>query len=1660
MHYRVNDKNAEWLVLTFLPHHSTPLFTTMLSVLPTSLPPSLKFLNRYINALQNPPREAFVQAAVQNPSFFSAFNQYILQAARAHAHPRLLLSVWASVMVQSVDAILTTGASARQGVQQQREEDLYTRLFPVLNEAMSMKKTPELVLGCYMIILILVGKANLSDEVLNSLMKAISRSWTDETYPAGLSCLAQVADQRQARALPKSVVRSVSRIPNLKELLIEMSSQQTIDRFVLGMVEALVKSNDADHQTTLLSLMRPVLQHHLLTDVAESAFIKTVSRRSAKLLEAPSSGSHQQEAAHAIQKLLQSSSNNAQLRRKDDIAHSSEDMDMIDEAPDALEIIELPQASVAALDADIGRLTVPREMTSYLNDSKNQDFEAVLAVFERACSVPDKLETLLRSDVFGTNSDPDRRTTFMVRAWTTSSSAVARAMALETCLKDLPETETCLRLCNLLIPCALVALGDSIRSVRSSAVRLLQRIGANINVSPDRGQANENGTAHASIEDYTLFLSGLVDLGLEECVTDRARVKQTFKILLGTSSEAGDERVEKKKKLRSAQKANIYSAMCASVSGIGSRAVRQRLLSLLTEIDKVAGKSRSKYHIGLVMRQHISEYQNEATMVSQEGLDMEEYDAAVMAIVHPGDDDAMSLLLSLAIGLDVEFPEGSPTKAPSPLKVIAAARLRVLWPAVHGMAQQHLATTLLDNAAPLNNRVPQEDQVNEAMGVLQSVPVKIDVLNHFLENLLETMTAPAQPAAKKQRGDDGKATSQKPSVPPEQVIARLTLILELIDSTSYKPTVALFHSMFKILPNIQRLSRQTGSELSYMTTLALNCLSSALQSFEKDKTQPKLDTSVVRTDFLVDCVSNTSSAQARNSALMLLSMLVKQMPQLVLHSVMPIFTMMSSTTVRQTDDFSAHVVNETIQAIVPVLSHKLQEQRKNVAASTAEILLSFAAAFEHIPPHRRTQLFSLLASSLGPQQSLFAIIATLVDQTSASDEVTKFASTLFTQFGSETSMSTIQRYIDLVTDGLKPKPTLFQTLSKQDWSGAERDSVIIAHLRTISLLLQNSLFRTKVSDDLKKDPVAKTLRATFAVSFEHVILMSQGIKAELRAEVDGVLESLLITFPFDTVATTIEPLFGHRDHALARTVLRTIEQRIRGMKQAGSATKQAMIALLPRLTSTLTAANQAATKPATLTCIDAICEKFGKSDTDATLIAMQAVATDHCLTSSDPLLRTLSLQCLASSIEVLGNDFIPLLHTTSAAAVKAVEDSLMVTVKNESLHDAAFAFFSAVEDHLPFMVSKDLAANILTCALSSVSASLNPGQCLQLMSLKLEAAVVIQASQSVWDAAVARGNKVSQQQERAKYISRDTNIQLQPLEDLISTIKSTIENQPKSVVARNARDLSSLFLKMLDLRRVTCALRKQYTPAAIESSEDAINQTFIAFVLKVNDATFRPFFLQLLDWSSTALLRSDVEDRALRTTTLFNITRSLSERLRSIFTSYFNNLVERAAEVLSNTHIGGPVERDLRTAVVSSLTSSFKHDQDDFWQAPTRFDPIVTPLILELSSNNRDYVTNLIIPAITELAAAAASDQNHKAMNSILLKQFRADNARTRLAAVKCQQSLSERLGDQWLDNLSEMLPFINELQEDDDENVEKETHRWVKIIEEILGESLGAMLQ
>ena len=177
----------------------------------------------------------------------------------------------------------------------------------------------------------------------------------------------------------------------------------------------------------------------------------------------------------------------------------------------------------------------------------------------------------------------------------------------------------------------------------------------------------------------------------------------------------------------------------------------------------------------------------------------------------------------------------------------------------------------------------------------------------------------------------------------------------------------------------------------------------------------------------MDGLKASTTPQSQNTALLLLSKLAIVAPDLVVHTVMPIFTFMGSSVVHQEDDYSIHVIDkvspldaerltrrvddkQTIDSVIPPLLQSLRKKDANILKGTSELLLNFVATFEHIPLHRRLHLFKLLISKLGPQDSLPAVLAMLIDKYRNDKNVQGFAADLASQYEIITRIVVSVRY--------------------------------------------------------------------------------------------------------------------------------------------------------------------------------------------------------------------------------------------------------------------------------------------------------------------------------------------------------------------------------------------------------------------------------------------------------------------------------------------------------------------------------------------------------------------------------------------------------------------------------------------------------------------------
>ena len=270
--------------------------------------------------------------------------------------------------------------------------------------------------------------------------------------------------------------------------------------------------------------------------------------------------------------------------------------------------------------------------------------------------------------------------------------------------------------------------------------------------------------------------------------------------------------------------------------------------------------------------------------------------------------------------------------------------------------------------------------------------------------------------------------------------------------------------------------------------------------------------------------------------------------------------------------------------------------------------------------------------------------------------------------------------------------------------------------------------------------------------------------------------------------------------------------------------------------------------------------------------------------------------------------------------------------------------------------------------------------------------------------------------------------------------------------------------------------------------EAAVNTAALHMVFKLNDSAFRPMFADLMQWCDNGLPQLDAMGRCLRQQSVYGFLHLFFDRLKSAVTSYAAYVVDGAAVALRAARVGNSLEdRALWSRILQTLKAAFEYDEANsgnaaaghgagghgsggggFWQVPTHF-AAVAPALVEQFAKAKDLfnggagglAVEVLVPAVVELAKAANAADHQKELNGLLLKRLRhSTNTAERLALVQCQQALAEEVGEEWLAMLPEMLPLISELQEDSDEAIDRETTRWIHKIEEVLGESLDAMLQ
>lgn len=1628
--WKVLEHNVDTLLLAFIPYHGHDVFPTLMSILPAQLPPTFGFLRPYVAALQCPPRHAVVAAAVSNPAFTTQLSGFVLNSAKRRHHGSALIAFWASVMAQAVDGMLNAGQSGRPEVRKQKIEDVLLRILPILQEALSVRDVPELYMATCMIMTIMATKAHLDDRVLDAMMEAVTGSWTTETLEDGLLCLAVLAEEKTLLEQPVLVTKSIMKSEEAVSTLNRLGMRHRTGKLTLGTVLAATRSTSSiENPASLWALSENAAldgQHYetlcreLLSGVPTMTSKKDTNNKQHALLQHLSASP---EISQYVQNAVRSAGKEMKKLGLNLVEPPQPEAMMIDE-PAEEEDAKAPAVDFTKL---ITELPTSTESTSFAAPGVANDYvQAYKDAFQIATKKEEWLGQLLQVSSLHQN-EADKRPEYLsalTAIWTCSKSPIARSSAITVA------TDTISKNGNLdyqvLIPYVMVALGDANQTVRQTAAKMAlamsniyEKGSASVKIwCKESFYGKKSSSAHdLNSQDAGKFLSAVVCPVLEDCILDPTFLTRTVTETLNDSD------------LKSALRSSVCSFVASHAVITNIMEVKLGLLSLFARLGKVASHARKESIVPYV--------QDLSRKVS---ADSTEEQAALRCLSH-------------RTGEEIDTLQEIAQQSRQGLASLAFTRLRDLFSNIKPQSQVSVADFLLEQSIlPAGDSGKETSRSASSQEALREAPLTGEVLAHLLESLPTPATLQDQERPSKRRRTSKSNAEEPKNVDRAQLdiaLRKVTLVLELVEATTSskraEPMPQLLKGLFQLLGEVHRWRTIADSDLVYVQSLVLGDLLSVVNGMEAS-TAKQLDRSVLRTDLIVEALRSTNSPQVHNTAILLISRLATLAPETVLHSVMPLFTFMSTNTLRQADQYASHVVNMTVESIVPPLAASLKKGGRDLIQGASELLLSFTAAWEHMPLHRRLATFKHLVQTLGEGEALFAVVAMLVERYRQDNTLPAFVKELCNACRVDTQLLAVSQYLNLIQESCKPRRPVADAILGFGEKNAEqvKESVVVL-FDGLPTILANPTLRKGIATEMKKsEENAEQIRKVYGNVLELIVSFSQtqtgkgGVDvqdARIAAANERALEALLGLMPTEEFIEASAGLMQTGSEAVRSRVFTSLTERVGHAKQSNLTLRTVFIDALPNCTAFLVPSQPISVRRAAVECIDGIAEKFGKLDRAAFAEAAQVVSGDAALGTAEGGLRITSLLCLASMVENLAEDMLQLIPTVLDRALGFVEN------KNDpeavQTRDAVFTFLNSLLDNLPFTLSAAYLDRAIVAAGKSVQQEGERAWAVQqfssLAAKKVSFPELSAAVARVWETMAQTGGEGALL--------------------CVEILQQAIKTHSKAVVTRHAANVFPAMLKAFDLRRVL-------SPEKGAEAFDMVGVTAMDMTLKLNDTTFRPFFLRLVSWAADELPKSDATGRILRGIALYDFAHRLFEQLGGLVTSYSGVVLENAVAVLQAANSASQEGRELLAHVLRAMQSSFSHDQDDFWSAPQHFDAIREPLVNLLVSSTA-LSANSIIPAITAFAdSISASQDNCKTLNTSIMALLKHEKDEVRLAAVTCERAVTQALGFEWLNLLPEMLPVISELLEDDNEDVERDSLAWVREIESITGESLEGMLQ
>ena len=268
---------------------------------------------------------------------------------------------------------------------------------------------------------------------------------------------------------------------------------------------------------------------------------------------------------------------------------------------------------------------------------------------------------------------------------------------------------------------------------------------------------------------------------------------------------------------------------------------------------------------------------------------------------------------------------------------------------------------------------------------------------------------------------------------------------------------------------------------------------------------------------------------------------------------------------------------------------------------------------------------------------------------------------------------------------------------------------------------------------------------------------------------------------------------------------------------------------------------------------------------------------------------------------------------------------------------------------------------------------------------------------------------------------------------------------------------------------------------SIAMVETAVVEAMIAITLKLSEAQLTPLFIQTVAWmeEKSAVSEQSELPPVMKAIPFFTLVTELASTLKSIFTPFYGQFFSVCIgflEAFGKTCKKEKHSEDreiqlnlfrLTKLVVLALYRCFLFDSDG-WLDEEKVRSVSTPLVKLIGSYFvPDYATeyvkfmnSYVLPTVVQLVVSTSGhDDWWQSLNHQVLLETRSPINAVKLVAIRVIRECFERMAQEYLPLLPDVIPFLADLLEDEDAEVEKMAQELRHQLESLSGEELTSYL-